>query len=212
MEGSYFVTRDTSYGCLTLVSNSRGGKWRDAVSSALSSAGVLLVLRKLSRLAASSALFVMFWGGPSQAIEVVRFDGFHPGTVVISNTEKRLYYVLGEGQALRYRVAVGQRGKQWTGTARITSKRDRPASSPPAEVKRDRPHTATCIPGGAPDNPMGVAALTLSLPEIAIHGTSASMRRSVGTAASYGCIRMLNEDILDLSARVRVGAPVVVVN
>lgn len=149
---------------------------------------------------------------PTRAIEVVRLDGFRPGTVVINNTERRLYYVLEDGQALRYRVAVGQRGKQWTGTAKITSKRDRPAWSPPAEVKRDRPHLPDVIAGGAPDNPMGVAALTLSLPEIAIHGTSASMRRSIGSAASYGCIRMLNEDILDLSARVRVGAPVVAVN
>jgi lipoprotein-anchoring transpeptidase ErfK/SrfK len=146
----------------------------------------------------------------AKAIEMVRLDGFRPGTVVISNAERRLYYVLGEGQAIRYRVAVGQRGKQWTGEARITSKRDKPAWSPPAEVKRDRPHLPDVIPGGAPDNPMGVAALTLSLPEIAIHGTSRSMRSSVGTAASYGCIRMLNEDILDLSARVRVGTPVVV--
>jgi lipoprotein-anchoring transpeptidase ErfK/SrfK len=149
---------------------------------------------------------------PAIAIEVVRLDGFRPGTVVIRNGERRLYYVLEDGQALRYRVAVGQRGKQWTGTAQITSKRDKPAWSPPAEVKRDRPHLPDVIPGGAPNNPMGVAALVLSLPEIAIHGTSASMRRSIGTAASYGCIRMLNEDILDLSARVRVGAPVVVIN
>ncbi|GGE27742.1 L,D-transpeptidase [Agaricicola taiwanensis] len=148
----------------------------------------------------------------AKAIEVVRLDGFKAGTIVIRNQERRLYYVLDEGRALRYRVAVGQRGKQWTGTARITSKRERPAWSPPAEVKRDRPHLPDVIPGGAPNNPMGAAALVLSLPEIAIHGTSASMRNSIGTAASYGCIRMLNEDILDLSARVRVGAPVIVTN
>lgn len=149
---------------------------------------------------------------PAQAIEVVRFDGFRPGTVVIRNSERRLYYVLADGQAVRYRVAVGKRGKQWTGEATITSKRQSPAWSPPAEVKRDRPHLPDIIPGGAPDNPMGIAALVLSLPEIAIHGTSLSMRNSIGTAASYGCIRMLNEDIVDLSARVRVGASVVVMN
>lgn len=149
---------------------------------------------------------------PAKAIEVVRFDGFRPGTVVVRNSERRLYYVLADGQAVRYRVAVGKRGKQWTGEATITSKRKSPAWAPPAEVKRDRPHLPDVIPGGAPDNPMGVAALVLSLPELAIHGTSASMRTSIGTAASYGCIRMLNEDIVDLSARVRVGAPVVVMN
>jgi lipoprotein-anchoring transpeptidase ErfK/SrfK len=65
------------------------------------------------------------------------------------------------------------------------------------------------IPGGAANNPMGAAALTLKLSEIAIHGTSNKMRASVGTSASYGCIRMLNEDVVDLYARVKVGTPVV---
>jgi lipoprotein-anchoring transpeptidase ErfK/SrfK len=67
------------------------------------------------------------------------------------------------------------------------------------------------IPGGTPANPMGERALTLSLDEIAIHGTSQSMRKSIGTAASYGCIRMLNEDVVDLYERVSVGTPVVAI-
>ncbi len=74
------------------------------------------------------------------------------------------------------------------------------------------PNLSSVIPGGSPpDNPMGAAALTLGLSEVAIHGTTESMRKSVGTAASYGCIRMLNEDVVDLYGRVEVGTPVVAI-
>ena len=79
-------------------------------------------------------------------------------------------------------------------------------------VSRDHPELPAIIKGGSPSNPMGVAALTLDRAEIAIHGTSNKMRRSIGTAASYGCIRMLNEDVTDLYQRVSVGTPVVMVN
>mgnify|MGYP003330409947 FL=1 len=83
-----------------------------------------------------------------------------------------------------------------------------PAWSPPAEVKRDNPRLPAVIPGGAPNNPMGARALTLDRREIAIHGTTAAMRASIGTAASYGCIRMFNEHIIDLFNRVSVGTRV----
>lgn len=136
--------------------------------------------------------------------------GFQPGTLVVSQSQKRLYFVEAPGRAIRYRVAVGKPGKQWRGVARVDGKYIAPAWSPPAEVKRDNPSLPEVIAGGAPNNPMGQAALTLDRGEYAIHGTSASMRSSIGRAASYGCIRMLNEDILDLYARVDVGALVVV--
>ncbi|MGL4443137.1 MAG: L,D-transpeptidase, partial [Alsobacter sp.] len=116
----------------------------------------------------------------------------------------------GDGSALRYPVAVGMRGRQWQGTARIDGKYVEPAWSPPAEVKRAKPSLPDVIPPG-PNNPMGARALTLDRGEYAIHGTSPSMRASIGTAASFGCIRMLNEHIVDLYDRVRVGTRVVVV-
>ena len=78
-------------------------------------------------------------------------------------------------------------------------------------MRRDHPNLSRVIPGGSPRNPMGAAAITLNLSEVAIHGTSPSMRRSVGTAASYGCIRMYNEDVVDLYHRVEVGTPVVAI-
>lgn len=130
------------------------------------------------------------------------------GDILILGRERALYFLLGDGQAVRYPVAVGKAGKEWSGTAHVDGKYVRPAWAPPAEVKRDNPRLPNVIAGGAPSNPMGAAALTLDNGEYAIHGTSASMRKSIGTAASYGCIRMLNEDILDLFPRVEVGATV----
>ena len=147
---------------------------------------------------------------PASAREVVPFQaGVSPGTIVIKTAERRLHYVRGDGTALRYRVAVGKPGKQWFGEAQIDGKYVRPAWSPPAEVKRDNPRLPEVIPGGAPNNPMGARALTLNLDEYAIHGTNRP--NSIGTYASYGCIRMLNEDIVHLYDQVDVGTRVVVV-
>jgi lipoprotein-anchoring transpeptidase ErfK/SrfK len=146
----------------------------------------------------------------ASAREVVSFqDSVSPGTILIRTAERRLYYVRGDGTALRYRVAVGKPGKQWFGEARIDGKYVQPAWSPPAEVKRDNPRLPDIIPGGAPNNPMGARVLTLNLDEYAIHGTNRP--GSIGTYASYGCIRMLNEDVIDLYSRVDVGTRVVVV-
>lgn len=137
--------------------------------------------------------------------------GVPAGSIVIREGEKALYFKINEQQAIRYRVATPKSSMRWSGQAYIESKHIRPAWSPPAVVKRANPHLPDVIAGGAPGNPMGAAALLLNLEEIAIHGTSASMRGSIGTAASFGCIRMLNEDILDLYARVQEGTPVYMV-
>jgi lipoprotein-anchoring transpeptidase ErfK/SrfK len=144
------------------------------------------------------------------AREMVEFadSNYRTGTVVVKTSERRLYYVLGEGHAVSYPVGVGKAGKAWSGTVRIDGKYLRPAWSPPAEVKRDNPSLPSVIPGGSPRNPMGAAALTLSGGEYAIHGTN--MPNSIGGFVSYGCIRMYNQDILDLYGRVSVGTTVVV--
>jgi lipoprotein-anchoring transpeptidase ErfK/SrfK len=144
------------------------------------------------------------------AREAVRFDGGEmPGTIVIRTNQRRLYYVMPGGRALVYPVGVGRAGKTWTGTKYINGMYRSPAWSPPAEVKRDKPSLPSVIPGGAPNNPMGVAALTLSGgDQYAIHGTNAP--GSIGGFVSYGCIRMHNSDIMDLFGRVSYGTPVVV--
>jgi lipoprotein-anchoring transpeptidase ErfK/SrfK len=141
--------------------------------------------------------------------DVVGFRGdYAPGTIVVRTNERRLYLVVDQDHAVRYPVGVGKAGKQWAGTTHIDGKYRHPAWSPPAEVKRDKPGIPDVIPGGSPRNPMGVAALTLEGGEYAIHGTN--VPGSVGGFVSYGCIRMLNEDITDLYQRVSVGTTVVV--
>ena len=136
------------------------------------------------------------------------FDSPEAGALVVRTSERALYHVLGDGTAMRYRVAVGKPGKQWFGRRFIDGKYVDPAWSPPPEVKRDNPSLPAVIAGGAPNNPMGHRALTISGGEYAIHGTNRP--DSVGRYASYGCIRMLNGDIVELFETVRVGAPVIV--
>ena len=153
-------------------------------------------------------LFLLGAGLAAQAREVVPFDDAPPGIIVIVTSERALYLSLGNGRALRYPVAVAKRGKQWYGTRYIDGKYVNPAWSPPPEVRRDFPNMRTVYEGGAPDNPMGVRALTLTGGEYAIHGTNRP--NSVGRFASYGCFRMYNEDIVDLFERVALGTPVIV--
>ncbi len=133
---------------------------------------------------------------------------FPPGSIVISQSERRLYLVLERGTAIVYPVAVAKRGMEWTGSAHVAAKYVEPDWSPPDRVRRDHPRLPDVVPGGAPGNPMGARAIALDRDEIAIHGTTGAMRASIGTAASYGCIRMRNEDVIDLYDRVSVGAPV----
>ena len=147
---------------------------------------------------------------PAPAREIVHFRAEAPaGTIVVRTGERRLYYVLGDGRAIRYPVGVGRAGKQWSGQTRIDGKYVKPAWSPPKEVKRDKPSLPDVIPGGSPRNPMGVAAMTLAGGEYAIHGTN--VPSSIGGFVSYGCIRMFNQDVVDLYSRVSVGTTVMVV-
>jgi lipoprotein-anchoring transpeptidase ErfK/SrfK len=163
-----------------------------------------------------SALFagLAVWAaaGEANAREFVAFSPSYPaGTIIIKQSERRLYFTMGAGSAVRYPIAIGRSGKAWQGETFVDGKFVSPAWSAPAVVLRDHPALSRVIPGGSPRNPMGAAAITLNLSEVAIHGTTVNMRRSVGTAASYGCIRMYNEDVMDLYHRVGVGTPVVAI-
>ena len=141
--------------------------------------------------------------------ELVGITGeYSPGTIVVRTGERKLYLVLDGSHAMRYPVGVGKAGRQWAGTTKIDGKYRYPAWAPPAEVKRDKPTLPDVISGGSPQNPMGVAAMTLAGGEYAIHGTN--VPNSVGGFVSYGCIRMLNPDITDLYERVSIGTTVVV--
>jgi lipoprotein-anchoring transpeptidase ErfK/SrfK len=160
-------------------------------------------------LSAAVAASVLASATAAAARDTISFRGdYAAGTIVVKTSERRLYLVLGDGRALRYPVGVGKAGKAWAGTTRIDGKYVKPAWSPPAEVKRDKPSLPAVIPGGSPRNPMGAAAMTLSGGEYAIHGTN--VPGSIGGFVSYGCIRMYNADIVDLYGRVSVGTTVVV--
>jgi lipoprotein-anchoring transpeptidase ErfK/SrfK len=159
-----------------------------------------------------AGLAVCAFAGAANAREIVAFSSSYPaGTIIIKQSERKLYFTTGAGTAIRYPIAVGRAGKAWQGETYVQGKFYSPAWEAPDDVRRDHPKLSSVIPGGSPRNPMGVAAITLDLPEVAIHGTTARMRRSVGTAASYGCIRMYNEDVMDLYRRVEVGTPVVAI-
>jgi lipoprotein-anchoring transpeptidase ErfK/SrfK len=136
-------------------------------------------------------------------------DAYPAGTIVVRQSERRLYLMLGSGRAISYPIGVGRHGMQWSGTVQIDGKYIQPAWSPPASIKRENPRLPDVIPGGSPHNPMGVAAMTLSGGgEYAIHGTN--QPGLIGGFVSHGCIRMLNADITDLYGRVGVGTTVVV--
>ena len=146
--------------------------------------------------------------GPASAHEVVAFSGYPAGTIVIKTSARRLYFVLRDGHAVSYPVGVGRAGKQWAGDSFIDGKYLKPAWSPPAVVRRDKPSLPSVVPSGAANNPMGAAAMTLHGGEYAIHGTN--QPSSIGGFVSYGCIRMYNADVIDLYDRVGLGTRVVV--
>ena len=163
------------------------------------SLAILTIVLALSTFTSNSAV----------ARTVVALKGIPKGSIVIKTSQRRLYLGLGNGKAVRYSVGVGRSNKQWTGEKRIRSKRIKPAWSPTPQILRDKPNMARVIAGGSPKNPMGAAALVLSgNGQYAIHGTNNP--RSIGGFVSYGCIRMLNEDIKHLYGRVRVGTKVIV--
>jgi lipoprotein-anchoring transpeptidase ErfK/SrfK len=130
-----------------------------------------------------------------------------PGTIVVSAVERRLYLVLEGGKALKYGVGVGRPGFEWGGSKTITRKQEWPSWTPPAQMIKRRPDLPRFMPGG-PENPMGARALYLGSSLYRIHGSNEP--ETIGQAVSSGCIRMLNDDVIDLYSRVRVGSRVVV--
>jgi lipoprotein-anchoring transpeptidase ErfK/SrfK len=175
------------------------------------------------------------WGGQQQAWRGHSSRGSHggstyrgkqivsyptneaPGTIIVNTGERRLYYVLGDGQAIQYGVGVGRQGFQWSGVAKVGAKREWPAWHPPQEmIQRELAQYGRQLPArmeGGPGNPLGARALYLyengrdTL--YRIHGTNEP--RSIGLATSSGCIRMLNEEVIDLYNRVSMGAKVIVI-
>ncbi len=139
--------------------------------------------------------------------EVDYYSSEKPGTIVISTRKKFLFYILGNNRAIRYGIGVGRWGFRWNGTEKITRKAAWPDWRPPAEMLQREPDLPKIMPGG-PDNPLGARALYLGHTLYRIHGTAQPW--TIGTAVSSGCIRLTNENIIDLYKRASVGAKVVV--
>jgi lipoprotein-anchoring transpeptidase ErfK/SrfK len=129
------------------------------------------------------------------------------GTIIVNTRERLLYLVQGSGRAIRYGIGVGRPGFTWSGTHHVTQKREWPDWTPPEEMLRRRPDLPRHMRGG-PDNPLGARALYLGSTLYRIHGSNEPW--TIGTQVSSGCIRLRNEDIVDLYNRVKVGAKVVV--
>jgi lipoprotein-anchoring transpeptidase ErfK/SrfK len=141
--------------------------------------------------------------------QIARYDGPHkPGTIIIDTPRKFLYLVQDGGRAIRYGIGVGRPGFSWAGVKTVSMKREWPDWRPPAEMLKRRPDLPRYMEGG-PDNPLGSRALYLGSSLYRIHGTNEP--HTIGRAVSSGCIRMMNEDVVDLYERVRVGTRVVVI-
>src|SRR5918992_580556 len=156
--------------------------------------------------------YQFFSGGYAGAISrtTVSFPGdYKVGSILINTAERRLYLVLGNGQALRYGIGVGRDGFRWSGTHRITAKKEWPSWTPPAQMLRRRPDLPRHMAGGL-DNPLGARAMYLGSTLYRIHGSNEP--ETIGQAVSSGCFRMTNEDVTDLYSRVRIGTPVIVRN
>jgi len=140
--------------------------------------------------------------------EIVDYETkFKVGTIIVETSERRLYLVLGDGKAMRYGIGVGRDGFRWSGVHHITRKAEWPGWTPPPQMRDRVPGLPAYMPGG-PDNPLGARALYIGSTLYRLHGTSEPW--TIGKAVSSGCIRLTNDDIVDLYNRVKVGALVVV--
>jgi len=130
-----------------------------------------------------------------------------PGTIIVDTGNKFLYLVLGKGKALRYGIGTAKEGFEWSGVHRITNKREWPDWTPPPEMLKRRPDLPRHMEGGI-NNPLGARALYIGSTLYRIPGTNEP--RTIGHDVSSGCIRMINDDVIDLYNRVKVGAKVIV--
>jgi lipoprotein-anchoring transpeptidase ErfK/SrfK len=130
-----------------------------------------------------------------------------PGTIIIDTPNTYLYLVLGNGRALRYGIGVGREGFTWSGVQSVTRKTEWPDWTPPPEMLERQPYLPRFMAGG-PGNPLGARAMYLGGTVYRIHGTNAP--ETIGGRVSSGCIRMVNDDVMDLYGRVNVGTKVIV--
>jgi lipoprotein-anchoring transpeptidase ErfK/SrfK len=175
-------------------------------------AAVLLGALAAPQSAKAEGLVDFLWGGGNDyggGRHVVSFSPqYKPGQVIVSFSDRRLYFITKQGQALTYPVAVPTGEARWQGTTFVSDKKINPAWTPTPEMVRKNPRLPSWVPGGHPMNPLGVRAMYLGSSSYRIHGTDAPW--TIGQAVSHGCIRMTNQDVLDLYPRIPVGTRVTV--
>jgi lipoprotein-anchoring transpeptidase ErfK/SrfK len=185
---------------------------KSPLSGLLLAAAVLLSVLAAPQSARAEGLVDFLWGGSNEfggGRHLVSFSPqYKPGQVIVSFSDRRLYFITKPGQALTYPVAVPTGEARWQGTTFVSDKKVNPAWTPTDEMIAKNPRLPRWVPGGHPMNPLGVRAMYLGSSAYRIHGTDAPW--TIGQAVSHGCIRMTNEDVLDLYPRVPVGTRVTV--
>lgn len=146
-------------------------------------------------------------GSKIRRAEVAYETKYKPGTIIVETSERRLYFVLGNGRAMKYGVGVGRDGFRWSGTHRLTRKAEWPGWTPPPAMRKRVPGLPAYMPGG-PKNPLGARALYIGSTIYRLHGTAEPW--TIGHAVSSGCIRLTNNDIVDLYNRAKIGARIIV--
>ena len=185
---------------------------RRLLRSAAVAAGAAIAFAGLQVRPASAQLF-WDWGGGSivghSGREIVRFSPqFDRGQVIVSFGDRRLYFVTKPGKAVSYPIAIPREEDRWEGVATVSDKKVNPSWTPTPTMLAENPRLPRWVPGGHPMNPLGVRALYLGTSAYRIHGTDAPW--TIGTSVSKGCIRMYNQDALDLYPRVSIGAIVMI--
>ncbi len=186
----------------------KGFLFRSAIAGAVAFAASL----SFSATANAQDLIDFLWGGGEEwggGRQTVSFDPqYRAGQIIVSFGDRRIYLVEKAGLALSYPIAVPREQSRWQGKTTVTMKKENPSWTPTPEMFRENPKLPSWVPGGHPMNPLGVRALYLGSSTYRIHGTDAPW--TIGQAVSKGCIRMYNEDVLDLYPRVPVGTRVTV--
>ncbi len=185
---------------------------KNLLSGIALSAMTVISVAAAPQVAQAQTLIDFLWGGSAEfggGRQTVSFpSSYKPGQVIVSFGDRRLYLITAPGQALSYPVAIPRDQSRWQGTTFVSNKRINPSWTPTPEMRRENPRLPNWVPGGHPMNPLGVRALYLGSSAYRIHGTDAPW--TIGQNVSKGCVRMYNEDVLDLYPRVPVGARVTV--
>ncbi|WP_295556216.1 L,D-transpeptidase [uncultured Hyphomicrobium sp.] len=187
--------------------------WTAKVSGVLAAVAAAATLAGVPGAANAQGLIEFLWGGEPEygggKRQLVGFDSkFSAGQIIVSFGDRRLYHITKAGQAMSYPIAIPREQSRWQGNTVVSQKRENPDWRPTPDMLKENPKLPSWVPGGHPMNPLGVRALYLGSSTYRIHGTDAPW--TIGQNVSKGCIRMFNEDVIELYPKVPVGTKVVV--